>query len=120
MDISFNGMLSMEVTWVLCFFSFAYTNSKLYSCALIHWFDQLPDEPDELTGIWMALLSFLENGAKHLAIIPIESIVYNVYLLSIFGAKYVSDHVTHDNSLALYQRLYVNQFSDHHAFNLVS
>ena len=118
--MSFDGMLSMEVARALCFFSFAHTNGALYSCTLIHWFDRLADRPDELTGMWMVSPSFLEDGAKHLAVIPIESIVRNVHLLPIFGAEYVPDHVTHENSLDLYCGFYVNRFSDHHAFDLVS
>lgn len=50
-DTSFDGMLSTEVAWVLCFFSFAYTNSEVYSCAIMHWFDHIADELDELTGM---------------------------------------------------------------------
>ena len=72
MDTSSDGMLSMEVAWALCFFSFAYINDKVYSCILIHWFDCLVDEPGELTGMWMVFLSFVEDGAKHLAIIPVD------------------------------------------------
>ena len=120
MDTSFDGMLSTEVAWVLSFFSFAYTNSEVYSCAIMHWFDRIADELDELTSMWMVSPFFLEDSEKHLAIIPIESIVRNVHLLPIFGAEYVPDHVTHNNSLDLYHSFYVNHFSDHHVFDLLS
>ena len=120
MDTSFDGMLSMEVAQVLCFFSFAYMNSSIHSCALIHWFDRVTDEPDELTGMWMVTPSFTEDGGKHMAVIPVESIVRNIHLLPIFGAEYVPDHTTYNNSLDLYRGFYVNHFSDHHAFDLLS
>ncbi|KAI6094555.1 hypothetical protein F5141DRAFT_1191766 [Pisolithus sp. B1] len=82
--IGTNRTLSMEVARVLSFFSFVYTNDYSYPCALIHWFDRIADEPDELTGMWMVKLSFVEDGTKNHSVIHIDSIVHNVHLLPIF------------------------------------
>ncbi|KAI6167778.1 hypothetical protein EDD17DRAFT_1773323 [Pisolithus thermaeus] len=104
MDDTANGMLSMEVAWVLSFFSFVYTNGYSYPCALIHWFDCIADEPDELTGMWMVKPSFVKDGMKNLSIIHIDI------------PPYISPH----NSLDIYCSFYVNHFADHHAFELAS
>ncbi|KAI6114593.1 hypothetical protein EDD16DRAFT_1693597 [Pisolithus croceorrhizus] len=83
-DPSGIGTQTIQVAWVLSFFSFVYTNGYSYPCALIHWFDYIADEPDELTGMWMVKLSFVEDGMKNLSIIHIDSIVHNAPLLPIF------------------------------------
>ncbi|KAI5986658.1 hypothetical protein EDD15DRAFT_2174768, partial [Pisolithus albus] len=119
-DDTFNGMLSMEIARVLCFFSFIYTNGRTYSCALIHWFDRIADEPDELTGMWMVRPSFMGNGSKNLSVIHLDSIVRSAHLLPIFGREQVPRAVNFHNSLDIYRGFYVNRFADYHAFELAS
>ena len=119
-DDTVEGMLSMEVARVLSFFSFVYTNGHNYSCALIHWFDRIADEPDEVTGMWMVRPSFLEDGSKNLAVIHIDSIVRSAHLLPIFGNERIPLYIDFHNSLDIYRSFYINRFADHHAFQLVS
>ncbi|KAI6032342.1 hypothetical protein BKA83DRAFT_4046649 [Pisolithus microcarpus] len=119
-DDTFNGMLSMEVTRMLCFFSFVYTNGYSYSCALIHWFDRIADEPDDLTGMWMVRPSFMADGSKNLSVIHVDSIVRGAHLLPIFGREQVPRSVDFHNSLDIYRGFYVNRFADYHAFELAS
>ncbi|KIK13237.1 hypothetical protein PISMIDRAFT_119195, partial [Pisolithus microcarpus 441] len=117
-DDTFNGMLSMEVARMLCFFSFVYTNGYSYSCALIHWFDRIADEPDDLTGMWMVRPSFMADGSKNLSVIHVDSIVCSAHLLPIFRREQVPQSVDFHNSLDIYHRFYVNRFADYHAFEL--
>ncbi|KAI6107416.1 hypothetical protein EV401DRAFT_1871728, partial [Pisolithus croceorrhizus] len=105
---------------VLCFFSFVYTNGYSYPCALIHWFERIADEPDGLTGMWMVKLSFVNDGAKNLSVIHVDSIVHNAHLLPIFGRERVPPYINLHNSLDIYHSFYVNCFADHHAFELAS
>ncbi|KIK79872.1 hypothetical protein PAXRUDRAFT_160105 [Paxillus rubicundulus Ve08.2h10] len=119
-DDSCEGMLSMEIACVFCFFSFVFTNGQTYSCALIQWFNHIADRPDDLTGMWMVAPSCNEDGSQHLAVIHVDSIVHSAHLLPIFGEEYVSEHVAFHNSLDLYRGFYVNRFADHHAFELAS
>ncbi|KAI6029818.1 hypothetical protein PISMIDRAFT_105752, partial [Pisolithus microcarpus 441] len=120
MDDTFNGMLSMEIARVLCFFSFVYTNGYSYSCALIHWFDRIADELDNLMGMWMVGPSFMVDGSKNLSVIHIDSIVHSVHLLPIFRCEQVPQSVDFHNSLDIYCGFYVNRFADYHAFELAS
>ncbi|KIK12382.1 hypothetical protein PISMIDRAFT_121009 [Pisolithus microcarpus 441] len=120
MDDTFNGMLSMEVAHVLCFFSFVYTNGYSYSCALIHWFDHIADEPDNLMGMWMVRPSFMADSSKNLSVIHVDNIVHGVHLLPIFRHEQVLQSVDFHNSLDIYRRFYVNCFADYHAFELAS
>ncbi|KIK80515.1 hypothetical protein PAXRUDRAFT_158474, partial [Paxillus rubicundulus Ve08.2h10] len=119
-DDSVEGMLSMEVACIFCFFTFVFTNSETYTCALVHWFDRIADEPDKLTGMWMVRPSFLNDGSQNLAVVHVDSIVCSTHLLPIFGHEYIPEHGNHVNSLDLYHGFYVNQFADHHTFKLAS
>ena len=118
MDDTKNGMLGMDIACVYCFFSFTHTNGQIFPCALVHWFDHVTDEPNELMGMWMVSPSFLEDGSHNLAVIHVDSIIHAAHLLPIFGDKLVPPYISFHNSLSIYQGFYVNHFADHHAFEL--
>ncbi|KAI5987199.1 hypothetical protein EDD15DRAFT_2372610 [Pisolithus albus] len=82
--------------------------------------DRSPDEPDELTGMWMVRPSFMGNGSKNLSVIHLDSIVRSAHLLPIFGHEQVPRAVNFHNSLDIYRGFYVNRFADYHAFELAS
>ncbi|KAI6140854.1 hypothetical protein BKA82DRAFT_166559, partial [Pisolithus tinctorius] len=113
------GILGMDIAQVLCLFSFVHTNGQTFLCALIHWFDQIADEPDKLTGMWMVAPSLVEDSL-HLAVIHIDSIIHSTHLLPNFRDKYVPPYVNCHNSLDIFHRFYVNHFTDHHLFKLAS
>ncbi|KIM58835.1 hypothetical protein SCLCIDRAFT_27705 [Scleroderma citrinum Foug A] len=119
-DDTCDGMLSMEIARVLCFFSFVYTNGMTYTCAVVRWFDHIADHPDELTGMWTVSPSVLDNGSQNLAVIPLNSIVCGAHLLPIFGDERVLEYINFHNSLDMYRGFYVNHFADHHTFELAS
>ncbi|KAF9228066.1 hypothetical protein BS17DRAFT_792960 [Gyrodon lividus] len=119
-DDTLEGMPSMEIAHVLCFFSFVFTNGQTYPCALVHWFDHLAKELNDLMGMWMVTPSFLDNCSKNLAVIHIDSIVCGAHLLPLFGVEVIPEYVPFHNSLDLYCGFYINHFVDHHTFELVS
>ncbi|KAI6006921.1 hypothetical protein EDD15DRAFT_2153545 [Pisolithus albus] len=119
-DNTREGMLSMDVAQVHCFFSFIHTNGQTFQCTLIRWFDRIADEPDELTGMWMVAPSFLEDGSPHHAVIHIDSIVPSAHLLPIFGRGYILPYVNCHNLLEVFRGFYINRFADHHTFELAS
>ncbi|KAH0835519.1 hypothetical protein J3R83DRAFT_9205, partial [Lanmaoa asiatica] len=98
-----------------------HTDGQIFSCALVHWFDHIADEPDELTGMWMVTPSFIgDSESKNFAVIHVDTIVRGAHLLPIFGPQLVPSFVSCHNSLDAYRSFYVNSFADHHAFELVS
>ncbi|KAG2095408.1 hypothetical protein BD769DRAFT_1631555 [Suillus cothurnatus] len=115
-----DGMLSMDVVQIFCFFSFTFTNGRTYPCALIHWFYHITEERDELTGMWMVAPSFNEDGSHDLSIIHIDSIICSAHLLPIFGMQFVPRSLQFYDSLDVYRGFYVSRFIDHHAFVLAS
>ncbi|KAG2060926.1 hypothetical protein BDR06DRAFT_979240 [Suillus hirtellus] len=85
-DDKHDGMLSMDVVQIFCFFAFTFTNSHTYPCALIHcsmtlthWFYCITKKQDELTGMWMVAPSFNEDGSCNLSIIHIDSIICSAH-----------------------------------------
>ena len=113
------GIQGMEVARIVSFFSLPCTNSVSYPCALVHWFDYIEDEPDELTEMWMVKLSFLDDNTRYLSVVHIDTIVHAAHLIPIFGQELVPLQVASHNSLDVYQGFYVNHFIDHHTFELV-
>ncbi|KAN0093227.1 hypothetical protein V8E55_004011 [Tylopilus felleus] len=109
-DDTIEGMQGMDIGRVYCFFSFIHTNGQTFPCALVHWFDRLGEDPDDLTGMWMVTTSYHKDGSKNLSVIHVDSIVWLAHLLPIFGGERVSSIVS----------FYVNRFADHHAFELAS
>ena len=103
----------------IVFFSLTHTDRQSFSCALVHWFDRIADEPDELTGMWMVAPSFI-GESENLAVIHVDTIIRGAHLLPIFGHQPVPPSVSFYNSLDVYRGFYVNGFADHHAFELVS
>ena len=117
-DDTRESMDGMDVARVLCFFQLPCTNGLSYPCALVHWFDYVTDEPDELTGMWMVKPSF-HNRDRHLAVIHIDTIIRAAHLLPIFGEEFVPPNVMCHSSLDDYRGFYINHFIDHHAFELI-
>ena len=118
-DDTCEGMQAMEVARIVCFFSLPCTNGVSYSCTLVHWFDYVADEPDELTGMWMVKPSFLDVHTRYLSVVHIDTIVRAAHLIPIFGQEPVPLEVNSHNSLDVYRGFYINHFIDHHAFELV-
>jgi hypothetical protein len=118
-DNEVDGMRGMEVTRVICFFSFLFLGTT-YPCALVHWYSHISEEPDVDTGMWMVSPDFNDNGNLILAVIHIDSIFRAAHLIPIFGNTVLPDNVTYYNSLDNFKGFYVNRFADHHTFDIAS
>ncbi|KAG2030037.1 hypothetical protein BDR03DRAFT_936739 [Suillus americanus] len=118
-----DGMHGMEVVRVLCFFSFHYGRDfQTFPCALVHWFKLVSDKPNPRNGMWILKPSFLnlELNTRELSIIHVNTIVHAALLLPIFGEEFVPEKATFHKTLDTYCGLYVNKFTDHHSFEIVS
>ncbi|KIK96756.1 hypothetical protein PAXRUDRAFT_137788, partial [Paxillus rubicundulus Ve08.2h10] len=79
MDGSADSINGMDVTQVLCLFSFLFLN-KMFPCALVHWYKCIGSQPDSTTGLWMVHLSFEYDRLHKLSIIHLNSIFRAVHL----------------------------------------
>ncbi|KAI6045356.1 hypothetical protein EDC04DRAFT_2865429 [Pisolithus marmoratus] len=110
------GMLGLDVTCVLCFFSFKHLGME-YPCAVICWFDHVGDGPNN-TGMWVVHMC----NAQDIAIIHINTIYHAAQLIPVYASQHGIDPVSikPNESYNKFQFYYVNKFADHHAFEIVS
>ena len=118
-DPQAEGMCSLDVARVLCFFSFNYMG-KSYPCAVVRWFTRVGDGPNTDTGMWVIRPSYRMRNSPDVAIIHIDTIYRAAHLIPTYAthninAKDIKPHQSYDT----FHSFYVNRFADHHAFEIV-
>ncbi|KAI6008589.1 hypothetical protein EDC04DRAFT_2871475 [Pisolithus marmoratus] len=103
------GMLGLDITCVLCFFSFKYLGAE-YPCAIIRWFDCVGDGPDPNTGMWKVRT----HNAQDISIIHLDIIYRVAQLIPIYASHESVDPA----SVKPIHTFYVNKFADHHVFEI--
>ncbi|KAI5992619.1 hypothetical protein EDC04DRAFT_3126973 [Pisolithus marmoratus] len=109
-------MLGLDVTCVLCFFSFKHLGTE-YPCVVICWFDRVGDGPNN-TGMWVVHTC----NAQDIAIIHIDTIYHAAQLIPVYASQRGIDpaSIKPNESYDKFQFYYVNKFADHHALEIVS
>ncbi|KAG2052446.1 hypothetical protein BDR06DRAFT_983134 [Suillus hirtellus] len=85
-----------------------YNGPGQYNCAFVNVDDKqdgmlsMGVEQDELTGMWMVVLSLNEDGSHDLLIIHIDSIIHGAHLLPIFGTQFIPPGLQFHDSLDAY------------------
>ncbi|KAF8334796.1 hypothetical protein F5887DRAFT_1063466 [Amanita rubescens] len=113
------SMRILQVVRARLFFRFGYCN-KLYSCALVHWFRTLENEPDEDTGMWKIEPIFGVDGKPWATVVAVKDLVRAAHILPIFDSTFAEKDLTFDQTLDKFKLFYVNKFVDHDSFSLVS
>jgi len=110
--------------WLCCrsgspLFSFTYAGND-YCMALVWWYTLSDDsrQRDETTGMWPVERKYW-NEQPHLAVVHVDAILHVVHLLPFFGQELAKLDVTLDNSLDRHGMFYVNQYVDHHSFEIL-
>ncbi|KAG1856020.1 hypothetical protein DFJ58DRAFT_716121 [Suillus subalutaceus] len=116
-DPNIHGMRGMDVAWVLTFFSFR-LRGGFYPCAVVQWFNQVGNAPDDETGLWMVEPSSI-NGHAHFAVIHVESIFWSAHLIPVYGIEPLPMAIKSHHALDIFTLFYVNRYADHHAFEIV-
>lgn len=113
-----HGMRGLHVAQIHLFFSFFF-NKKLFSCALIHWFEKMDINPDPLTGMWVVEQDF-QGHTPFLEVIHVNSTLYTAHLIPVYGDDYVPNPkmLRFSQSLDYFKRFYVNKYIDHHAHEI--
>ena len=114
-------MPGLSIARVLMFFSFKHFD-QIYSCALIHWFDTVGEEPDTTLRMWKVSPSYLQNRKKHYAVINLKSILRAAHLMPCFQDMHMPDRskLMPHNTLDSFKIFYVNKFIDYHTHELIS
>ncbi|KAG1738088.1 uncharacterized protein EDB91DRAFT_1237791 [Suillus paluster] len=113
------GIRGLEVARICIFFSFNY-GGITYLCAVVCWFDIIGDSPDEDTGMWMVRPACGTNNAPIYNIIHVNSIYRVAHLIPVYGRRFLHHGINLHNSYDSFHTIYVNQYADHHAFELAS
>ncbi|KAG2030712.1 hypothetical protein BDR03DRAFT_936581 [Suillus americanus] len=90
----------------------------MYPCALVQWFKRVADSPDEITGMWVVEPELLEDGAHCVSVIHLDSIFRAAHLIPVFGGDFVPTNLTYSQTLDAFCTYYVNNFIDHHAYEI--
>ncbi|KAG1890648.1 uncharacterized protein F5891DRAFT_1131624 [Suillus fuscotomentosus] len=112
-----DGMRGMDVARVLTFFSFTYKR-KLYSCAVVRWFDTIGDSPNEDTGMWVVQPAHNNNNTPHISVIHIDSIYRAAHLIPVYGTRVIPAQHHHHQTYDIFHHFYVNKYADHHSFEI--
>ncbi|KAG2107467.1 uncharacterized protein F5147DRAFT_745971 [Suillus discolor] len=116
-DSSADGMRGLNIARVRLFFSLKH-DGITYPCALVQWFKRVADSPDEITGMWVVEPELLEDGARCVSVIHLDSIFRAAHLIPVFGGDFVPTNLTYLQTLDTFCTYYVNNFIDHHAYEI--
>ena len=108
----------MIVGQVCAFLSFSF-NDTIYLCVLINCFKWVGWAPDPITGMWKVQPE-LRASQPVWAVVHIETILYNVHLIPVFGTGYIPQQLHYSQSLDVSSSFYVNKYTDHHSFEVVT
>lgn len=118
-DPTLPGMPGMDVGRIFLFFSFT-LQDVLYPCALIHWFENVGQQPDPETGFWMVRPAYERNGQPSLAVIHVDCIIRAAHLVGVYGSRLVPDIIHFSDSLDVFKTYFVNSYADHHMNEFIS
>ena len=113
-----HGMCGMHSACVRLLFSFVY-QQLIYNCAFVEWFVRSDNHPDPETGMWVVEPEFDNNGHISSLVIDVDTIIRSAHLIPVFGNITLPSTFHFSDSLDTFSAYYVNQFADHHTFELV-
>ena len=109
-------MKGMDVARVHLFFSFK-LGGELFSCALVHCFSKVFDEPDPNNGLWIVEPNVDQDGYWVISVVHIDSIVRATHLLPVFKSDMpILRNINFSHTLDVFTAFYVNKYIDYHAF----
>jgi NAD-dependent dihydropyrimidine dehydrogenase PreA subunit len=74
----------------------------------VQWFSHTSEEIDETTGMWTVTADCEATGSPALAVDHDDCILCAACLIPISGESFVSDEITHNNSLDHFKGFHVN------------
>ena len=114
-------MSGFMVAHVRLFFKLEYGGVS-HSYALIHDYTTCGEEPDKDTGMWIVRHALHGTRRPQAQVICISDILCAAHLIPVFsGLVPIPDDLKHTECLDYpeFCTFYVNQFVDHHAFEIL-
>ena len=116
-NLNKDGMCGLDIARIKQFFSFKF-QGHLYPCAMVQWYSPRGDEPDEDTGMWIVEPDVYKDGKPITDIIHLDTIVRASHLIAMYGNKPLLKGIPFCYALELFPSYYVNNYIDHHAFEI--
>jgi hypothetical protein len=111
-------MRGLDIIHILLLFSFDF-KVVTYPCALVHWFSLVDEECDEDAGMWMVQTEVKDHSLV-VSVIHLDCVFRAAHLLPVYGNKPIPKNISLHNSLDAFAAFYINNFIDHHAFEIAS
>ena len=112
-------MDGMEIAQVCLLSSSKYSNGKTYECALVDWYSCL-QEHDADNSMWMVKLDILADGSPFTAVIHVDTILRCAHLIPVYDSSRPVPHaMKYSNSLDSFDMYYINQYANHHMYEVV-
>ena len=112
------GMKGLTVARVRAFFSFT-LKSRLFECALVHWFEKAENAPDRITGLWKVGPEYREDGTQNLSVIHVDAIFRAAHLMPVYTSHFTPATYAYTETLDNYSEFFVNRYIDHHAHEFI-
>jgi hypothetical protein len=110
----------LQAARVKLLFAVQYGHDQVkYPCALVHWYSDHDTEPDPDTGMRVLEPSVHPDGSPDMDVISLDSIVRAAHLTPVYGPAMVPDHLKFWQTLDSFQAFYLNNYIDHHMFDLL-
>ena len=92
-----------------------------YPCALVHWFSCVGDMPSDVTGMYIVEPDCLPTGQPVTTVVHLDTIFRATHLLPAFSNHSpLSKCQHHEQTLDSFSEFYINQYIDHHAYEVVT
>ena len=111
------GLRGLLVARVCLLFTFYY-DQKRFWCALVEWFLQVTDEPDDVTGMWIVAPEEDQQGRRVRNVVALDTILRPAHLIALYGENMVPVNFHFADTLDAFHAYYVNKYIDHHAHTL--
>jgi hypothetical protein len=103
---------------VLALLQFRY-QEVTYPCAFVEWYIPVGDAPDAATSMWI-LEAEESGGRRDVGLIHIDTIVRPVHLIADYGQMRIPVNFHFSYSLDVFNRYYLNRYSDYHIHELLT
>jgi len=104
----------MIIGRVCLFFSFTF-DGKIYPCSLVDRFVRIGNSPDPVTGLWKVRPQVDCHGQRIQSVEHIDVIYRAAHLIPVYGEGNLPPDFHFSLSLDVFNKYYVNKYSDHHA-----
>jgi hypothetical protein len=114
-------MSGLTIARVQLLFKLQY-NGIIHSCALVHDYDTIGEEPDEDTGMWKVRRALCSNRRPQARVISLTNILRAAHLIPVYyNLPPISKTIDHTNCLDShhFHTFYVNRYIDYHAFKIL-